>query len=162
SMLTGPLRATASLSTLHAAINIRKPKDDAECARGRITPQNLAKLLDVERSKDEEIVINAERTWVYRYDEAQRLRMGPSKTGSELRRGPRHGEAPTLPLRPVDRSIVDRDHYVVTELLFDLPLPRFPRLHWRAFIEVDTCSVLYLRALIASYTGYTGSVYLTD
>jgi hypothetical protein len=158
SMLTGPLRATASLSTLHAAINIRKPKDDAECARGRITPQNLAKLLDVERSKDE-IVINAERTWVYRYDEAQRLRMGPSKTGSELRRGPRHGEAPTLPLRPVDRSIVDGDHYVVTELLFDLPLPRFPRLHWRAFNEVDTCSVLYLRALIASYTG---SVYLTD
>jgi len=48
---------------------------------------------------------------------------------------------------------------VVTELLFDLPLPRFPRLHWRVFIEVNTCSVLYLRALIASYTG---SVYVTD
>jgi hypothetical protein len=156
SMLTEP--ATGSLSTVHAEIKIRKPNDDADCARGRITPQNLAKLLHVERSKDE-IVINAERTWVYCYDETQRLPRGPSKTGSELRRGPRHEEAPTLPLRPVDRSIVDGHHYVVTELLFDLPLPRFPRLHWRAFIEVDTCSVLYLRALIASYTG---SVYLTD
>jgi len=45
SMLTGPLRATSSLSTLHATIDIRKPKVDAKCLRGRITPQELAKLL---------------------------------------------------------------------------------------------------------------------
>jgi hypothetical protein len=72
--------------------------------------------------------------------QAQRLPMGPSKTGSEPRRGLRHEEAPTLPLPPVNRGIVDGHHYVVTNCC-DLPLRRFPRLHWRAFIEVDTCSV---------------------
>ncbi len=159
SMLTGPLRATASLSTLHAAIKIGKPKKDAKCLRGRIKPQQLAKILNVEPDK-EEIVINAERMWVYRYDAAERLPSVPS--GPQDRQGGAllAEEAPTLPLPPPDPSIVDGQHYVVTEVLFDLPLPeRFPRLHWRAFIEVNTCSVLYLRALIDFCTG---SVYLTD
>jgi hypothetical protein len=71
SMLTGPLRATSSLSTVHAGVKIEKPKEDAKCMRGRITPSGLAKLLNV-GSKDE-IVINAEKLWVYRYNAAQRL-----------------------------------------------------------------------------------------
>jgi len=81
SMLTGPLRATSSLSTLHATIDIRKPKGDAKCLRGRITPQELAKLLHAERGK-KEIVINGERTWVYRYDAAQRLPVAPPNAGA--------------------------------------------------------------------------------
>jgi hypothetical protein len=159
SMLTGPLRATSSLSTLHATIDIRKPKGDAKCLRGRITPQQLAKLLHAERGK-KEIVINGERTWVYRYDAAQRLPVAPPKAGAGQRGGLMESEAPTLPLRPVDQSIVKGQHYVVTEVLFDLPLPpRFPDLHWQAFIEVNTCSILYLRAMVDFAAG---SVYLTD
>src|SRR6267378_4677708 len=159
SMLTGPLRATSSLSTLHATIDIRKPKGDAKCLRGRITPQELAKLLHAERGK-KDIVINGERTWVYRYDAAQRLPVAPPNAGAGQRGGLMEAEAPTLPLRPVDQSIVNGQHYVVTEVLFDLPLPpRFPDLHWQAFIEVNTCSILYLRAMVDFATG---SVYLTD
>jgi zinc metalloprotease ZmpB len=151
SMLTGPLRATSSLSTLHSDIKIEKPKEDAKCMRGRITPSELAKLLNAERDK-EEVVINAEKLWVYRYDAAQRL---PAGGGGVAR-----AEAPTLPLPPPARGIVNGQHYVVTEVLFDLPLPpRFPRLHWRAFIEVNTCSVLYLRAMVDFATG---NVYLAD
>src|SRR6266849_5084883 len=138
---------------------IEKPKDDARCMRGLITPSGLAKLLNAERD-NEEIVINAEKLWVYRYDAAQRLPAKGPGSGSGQRGGVAPAEAPTLPLPPPARGIVDGDHYVVTEVLFDLPLlPRFPRLHWRAFIEVNTCSVLYLRALIDFSTG---SVYLTD
>jgi len=96
SMLTEPLRATASLST-RTRDQHPQTQDDAKCARGRLTPRNLAELLQVERSKNE-MVINAERTWVYRYDEAQRLPTGPSKTGSGPRDGLRQKEAPTLPL----------------------------------------------------------------
>jgi hypothetical protein len=155
SMLTGPLRATGSLSTLHAEIKIAKPAEDAPCIRGRITPQDLARLLNAEPRR-EEIVINAERMWIYRYDAAQRL--PPKSAGGQG--GLTEAEAPTLPLPPPDPSIVDGQHYVITEVLFDLPLPpRFPRLHWRAFIEVSTCSVLYLRALIDFLTG---SVYIAD
>jgi zinc metalloprotease ZmpB len=159
SMLTGPLRTTASLSTLHKAIEIEKPKKNAPCMAGRITPQELTKLLNAKRG-EEKIVLNAERMWVYRYDAAKRLPSMPSETRARKGGGLRADEAPTLPLPPPDPSIVDGRHYVVKEVLFDLPLPpRFPLLHWRALIEVTTCSVLYLRALVASWTG---SVYLSD
>jgi hypothetical protein len=155
SMLAEPLRATASLSALHAAIEIDRPKDDAPCMRGRITSQRLAQLLNKARGRGR-MVVNGERIWVYRYDAAQRVPSPPP----EGQAGLLPSEPPTLPLPPVDPSIVDGRHYVVTEVLFDLPLlPRFPRLHWRAFIDVTTCSVLYLRALIDFCTG---SVYLTD
>jgi hypothetical protein len=156
-MLTGPMRVTSSLSTLHADIKIERPKPDARCMKGQITPQELSRLLGFERVR-KEIVINGERLWVYRYSAADRLLPGP-KPGTGQRGGVAPAESPTLPLPPPDRSIVDGQHYVVNEVLFDLPLPRFPRLHWRAFIEVNTCSVLYLRALI---NFVTGSVYLTD
>ena len=158
SMLAEPLRATSSLSTIHTDVKIEKPKDDAKCVRGRITPSELAKHLNVDSK--EEIVVNAEKLWVYRYNAAQRL---PSGRGSGSgQRGGRVAPAasPTLPLPPPARGIVDGQHYVGTEVLFDLPLPpRFPRLHWRAFIEVNTCSVLYLRAMIDFVSG---SVYLAD
>jgi hypothetical protein len=160
-MLTGPLRATSSLSTLHADVKIEKPTDDARCMRGRITPPELVKLLNADAARDkEEIVINSQKLWVYRYNAAQRLPAGGPGSGSGRRGGVAPAESPTLPLPPPGPDIVDGQHYVVTEVLFDLPLPpRFPRLHWRAFIEVNTCSVLYLRALI---NFSTGSVYLTD
>jgi zinc metalloprotease ZmpB len=159
SLLTDVLRVTASLSTLHPAFDIKEPKQDAKCMAGRITSKSLSELIKTDGGRGE-IVINAERLWIYRYDAAQRLGIG-----SPTREGGQHGgfvraELPSLPVSAVTRGIVDGQHYVVTEVLFDLPLPpRFPRLHWRAFIEVNTCSVLYLRPLIDLCTG---SVYLTD
>lgn len=81
SMLTAPLRATSSLNTLHTDIKIEKPKDDAKCMPRRITPPELAKLLNV-TSDDREIVINGEKLWVYRYDAAQRLPEGGPGSGS--------------------------------------------------------------------------------
>jgi zinc metalloprotease ZmpB len=159
SMLTGPLRATGSLSTLHPTIDVRKPAKGARCLPDRMTGTHLAEVLHLERDK-EQIVINSTRMWIYRYDAAQRLPSQPSKEGAPQRGGLARTESPTLPLPPPDRTIVDGHHYVVTEVLFDLPQPpRFPRLHWRAFVEVNTCSVLYLEPLISFWTG---SVYLTD
>jgi zinc metalloprotease ZmpB len=155
SMLTEPLRATASLSTLHPAIQVDKPKRGARCL-GRITPQELAKLLNAERGK-EQIVINTERLWIYRYDAAKRVPPSqPGRGGTQFRAE----ESPTLPLPPPDPSIVDGRHYVVKEVIFGLPSPpRFPSLQWRALIEVNTRSVLYYRALAEAWTG---NVYLKD
>jgi hypothetical protein len=158
SMLTGPLRATGSLSTLHAKIDARKPGGDAKCLAGKIQAQELRKLLGVSQ-KRQEIRINAERLWIYQYQADQRLPWVQPNSPAGKRRGLTGSESLTLPLGPVDKSIEDGHHYVVTEVLFDLPLQPFRQLHWRAFIEVNTCSVLYLRALVDFCTG---SVYLTD
>ncbi|HEV2175767.1 MAG TPA: hypothetical protein VGW33_00965 [Terriglobia bacterium] len=164
-LLAEPLRATSSLSTLHAKIDAVKPGRDAKCLAGRIKPQELPALLNTGR-KRREIVINAERQWIYQYRADQRLPQPPqtkpnvqARQRAAKRAGLTGAEGPTLPLGPVDKSIVDGRHYVVTEVLFDLPVAPFRQLHWRAFIEVNTCSVLYLRALVDACTG---SVYLTD
>jgi hypothetical protein len=162
SMLANPLRATSSLSTLHPKIDARKPGADAKCLADRITSQSLRALLNLGRQK-KELVINGERQWIYQYRADQRLPPAPPNIESGKRIAKRGGltgaEGPTLPLGPVDKSIVDGRHYVVTEVLFNLPVPPYRELHWRAFIEVNTCSVLYLRALIEACTG---SVYLAD
>lgn len=161
-LLAEPLRATSSLTTLHAKIDARKPGANAKCLAGRINPQGLRALLSTRRQR-KEIVINGERQWIYQYRADQRLPQAPPNIPAGKRIARRAGlvdsEAPTLPLGPVDKSIVDGRHYVVTEVLFDLPVAPFRQLHWRAFIEVNTCSVLYLRAMVDACTG---SVYLTD
>lgn len=156
-MLSTPLRATASLSTLHLTIDATKPNDaDAKCLRTPLTAQDLSKLLNIVRGK-EEVVVSSERLWIYRYDAAKRLPPASPKLGGGLRPEP----PLTLPLQPPDPGLVDGRHYVVKEFLFDLAVPpRFPHLQWRAFIEVSTCSVVYLRALVEA--AWTGSVYLTD
>jgi hypothetical protein len=155
-MLTGPLRATGSLSTLHSKVDAHKPKRDAGFLRGGITPLDVAKVLQTERGKGQ-IVVNAQRLWIYRYVAGERVSGQSLKTPGG--RGVTESTEPTLPMPRVDRSIVDGQHYVVREVLFDLPLPGLPRLHWRAFIEVQTGSVLYLHSLMHCITG---SVYLKD
>ena len=54
---------------------------------------------------------------------------------------------PTPAAAPLASSIVDGKHYVAVEALFALPVEGYPTLNWRAFIEPETRSVLYLRAL---------------
>jgi zinc metalloprotease ZmpB len=66
---------------------------------------------------------------------------------------------PTLPLPAVPPSIQPGVHYIVRELLFSLTVPVWGALNWRAFVELQTGAVLYLRALTA---GQTCCVFITD
>lgn len=160
-MLSGPLRATSSLSTLHDRIDVSKPSTDAKCLAGRIKPGALREILNLRETKQDKrrTVVNSQRQWIYRYRASKRLPETPPRIKATEQVGLLGSESPTLPLGPVDERIVDGRHYVATEVLFELSMPHFPELHWRAFVEVDTCSVLYLRALIDACTG---SVYLRD
>jgi zinc metalloprotease ZmpB len=101
------------------------------------------------------LVINGTRQLIYRYQAGERL--DPAVQVRES--GPLQGPPPTLPLPPVPASIVEGRHYVVTEVLFTLPLPSQGSLNWRAFVEPTTATVLYLRALVACLHG---AVFLTD
>ena len=67
-------------------------------------------------------------------------------------------ESPTLPLRAVHRSIQNRKWHLVAELMFSLPHEGAP-MNWRTFVEVETDSIVHLRALSS---GVTGKVFIYD
>ena len=95
------------------------------------------------------MVINSQSQLIYRYEEAERKDPAATQPSNV----PLQGAPPTLPLPPVPETITSGQHYVVTEVLFTLPAPGFGPLNWRAFIDVTTQTVLYLRAFVACATG---------
>jgi hypothetical protein len=134
----------AASSTLHYDIAAQPPGDTLTGAT--MNAAAVGGYDDLVRSAlpaASEMRINRTRLMVYRYDAATRTYThapGDSESGF-------HTEPPTLPLPPLASSIVDGKHYVAVEALFALPVEGYPTLNWRAFIEPETRSVLYLRAL---------------
>lgn len=105
------------------------------------------------------------RFFVYRYDAKKRTEDYPKQKPDEYEQGttqsfdqPLCGTPPTLPLPPVPELIQEGRWYLVAELIFRLP-NRGSRMNWRALVEVETNSILYLRALAS---GVNGLVYTYD
>ena len=116
------------------------------------------------------------RFYVYRHDAAERLdprtdgapkpEVGKAPAGKPGAQGDGHshdgddqplcGTPPRFPgpIPPVADSIRDGRWYVVAELVFRRPLADGTRMNWRALVEVETGSILYLRALASGITGY--------
>ncbi|KAE8366573.1 hypothetical protein BDV27DRAFT_170708 [Aspergillus caelatus] len=120
------------------------PPDDAKYMKDDVTAEDLGQLLALPVSsggihfKKEQ---KQQRLLVYRYytDDRQEI-SGHS--------------APTLVLREVPEAIKNGQYYVVREVLFSLPISGYGDLNWRAFIEVKTVSIVYLRALTAGLIGW--------
>ncbi len=68
-----------------------------------------------------------------------------------------HLEEFGLPLPPVPNTIKEGTFYIVKEVIFNYPLPQAPSLIWRAFVEIKTGAVLYLRPF-----GSNAMVYVKD
>ena len=68
-------------------------------------------------------------------------------------------DASTLPLPPVPNSIRDRSWYFVAEIVFQLPHESM-RMNWRMLVEVETNTIVYLRALSSGFI--TGKVFPYD
>ena len=106
------------------------------------------------------------RFFIHRFDSAKRTADHPPSTtgkyaGQEDAAGhaqPPEGTEPMLPVPPVSKSIQDGHWYLVAELIFRLPYAG-SRMNWRMLVEVETHSVLYLRALSS---GVNGLVFLYD
>lgn len=100
------------------------------------------------------------RFFVYRYDSAKRTVDHPHPTPST--NVPEKdvtgcgdsfcGTPPMLPLPPVPKSIQEGRWYLVAELVFHLPYQGGP-MNWRMLVEVETNTILYLRALTSNVTG---------
>src|SRR5207248_5805039 len=61
--------------------------------------------------------------------------------------------SPSLPLPPVAQSINEGQHYVCVEIDFGLAGRGFRELNWVALIDIETLSVLYLRACVDAASG---------
>lgn len=108
------------------------------------------------------------RFFVYRYDAGQRFPKdekpapesekdsAPGREDDQLRMPER---APTLPLPEVDSSVEDGADYLVAEITFAFPTVEWGDINWLALVELETGSILYLRALASNVEG---KVYLYD
>jgi hypothetical protein len=101
------------------------------------------------------------RFFIYRYDPDERLPK-PEKPAEPPQPpiGLTEGESfqspervPTLPLPPVDRSIRAGADYLVAEVVFRYVTAEWGDINWRALVELETGSILYLRALAAEVNG---------
>ncbi|KAJ5110610.1 hypothetical protein N7532_001145 [Penicillium argentinense] len=147
------MNVVSSLSTIEQSVKTRSPKRDA-VARDALDEKRLRQILGIEETQPK-VTINAQRLLVYKYDSSSRL----DTEEDETRESGVDVAVPTLELPPVRSSIEAGAFYVCREVLFTWPLPNFGDINWRAFVEVDTGSVVYLRALMASIHAY---VYTMD
>ena len=92
--------------------------------------------------------INKTSLLVYKYNASKRLH-AHSDHDSDSGWGV---EPPLLDIGKVSSSINEGQHYIVVDALFTLPVKGWGELNWRAFIEIETQSVLFLRALVDGVT----------
>lgn len=143
------LRVTSSQSTVHFDIEVEKPDPKAKFKSDGITATNMFDLIDLKEDKTHP-TINRTRLLIYRYD--LNMRFDPESREKQKKEGIDQ-PPPTLPLPPVPKTIKDGKHYVVVEVLFTLPAAGRAKVNWRAFVEMRTGAVLYLRAFVASAFG---------
>ena len=154
-ILSNPLRVVSSVSTVHLDVEVDRPNPDARFMPERLDEEALSEALGLDDRARRSLKINGTSLRIYRFDPEQRhhpeSRMKDTRQGSLAQ--------PTLDLPKVPDEIRPGRHYVVSEVLFTLPLEKISDLNWRAFVEVETGAVLYLRAFISFVTGLT---YETD
>jgi hypothetical protein len=156
----GPENAVrAASSTLHYDVKAKAPETGVASFAGGAPGVSNGGYDDLVRKalgdNGPKLRINQVRLIVYLYEADKRLDPHPhdkEETGFG-------GEPPTLPLPPVPPTIKDGTHYIVVEALFTLAVPAWGAMNWRAFIEVETGAVLFLRALV---DGVTGKVFDRD
>lgn len=146
----GPNRVTSSCSTLHRDVSVEIQRK--EKGWKPYLPKQIQEILDL-GARERKLEITSQRRLIYLYE--ANFRSDP-ESRSSARKGrdlkeevALEGPKPTLPLAPVPKEIESGRHYVVTEVLFTTDPGGPTQMHWRVFIEDQTESVVYLRALVS-------------
>ncbi|KAK5099126.1 hypothetical protein LTR70_001276 [Exophiala xenobiotica] len=149
--LNDKLQVVNSVSSVKSdALEPRKPAEDAKFLDD-IGEVDLREVLGL-RADEGDITINYQGLLVYQYDGKHRQEL----LHEHGEGGERGYSAPTLILHEAPDNIQEGTYYVVREVLFTLPVSGYGNLNWRAFVEVETGAVLYLRALTS---GVSNPVY---
>ncbi|HNP21105.1 MAG TPA: hypothetical protein PKM63_01285 [Panacibacter sp.] len=143
-----PLQVLSSSNSSQMAMKVHKPKIEVAGNGTGAYPYLLYRAVGIPGTREEnDFKINENRLVIFKYEAAKRYTDHP---GNEQEKNRQQGfveEHFTIPLPPVADSIKDGEFYVVHEVLFTYSLPGKKKLNWRAMIEAETNSVLYLRAL---------------
>ena len=137
---------------LRAALN-----DDADFDGAKLLDKILGEAATTSKSLDDRQAaprLISGRFFVYRYDSDERADHphaepapnDPEGVAAQDPDQPLHETPPTLPLPRVPETIEEGRWYVVAELVFRLPYEG-SRMNWRMLVEVETDTILYLRAL---------------
>ncbi|MDH3306206.1 MAG: hypothetical protein OEO77_01600 [Acidimicrobiia bacterium] len=133
----------------------------ADLLGGRAFKKSTGKAATEAREKAREARILSGRFFIYRYDPEARFAT-EEKPHAPIREIGLTGEAeggdlqppePTLPLPSVDRRIKPGSDYLVAEIVFAYATTEWGDINWRALVELETGSILYLRALAAAVNG---------
>jgi hypothetical protein len=126
----------------------------ADLLRGSAFKRSTSKAAVAARDRARTARVLRGRFFVYRYLPDERLpNLGaePADTfAADEGESPLvAGVEPTLPLPAVDKRIRPEGDYLVAEIVFFYPTPAWGDINWRALVELETGSVLYLRSLAA-------------
>ncbi len=157
-----PTRIISAQSTIHPDLSVKSPSSEAIKHAEAISEDELASLLGLENQSRASLSwdrtslkIEGRQLVIYRYESAKRIPEVPP-TGDERARQEQFAfalELPTLPLPTVAAVIQEGQHSVCMKIDFALSGLPFGLLHWVAIIEVESLSVLYLRAFVDSVSG---------
>ncbi|KST69496.1 hypothetical protein [Mastigocoleus testarum] len=155
-MRNHPLSVTSSQSAVHTEIEVEPPPSDAQYMPEHINADILANLLALEANKPRPEV-NSKRLLIYQYNADDRGNgYGEPEENDETQV---QVAAPKLIPPPIPSHFQSGQYYIVVEVLFTLNDPNMGSLNWRAFIEPESGTVLYLSAFIGCLDGH---VYLQD
>src|SRR6185295_8453150 len=91
--------------------------------------------------------VKRQRLVIYQYDEHKRTKPDEHPVG-ETNANVKPIIHPSLPLPPVAPTIRQGQHYVAVEIIFELTWRDIEDLPWVAIVDVETLTVLYLRAFV--------------
>ncbi len=132
-----------------------------ELVTGRAFRRVARRASDSEQEATRGARVISGRFFIYRYDPDERLARPEKPAHPEPVIGLTGGDegfqdperVPRLPLPPVDRRIRAGADYLVAEIVFTYITPEWGDINWRALVELETSSILYLRALAAEVNG---------
>jgi hypothetical protein len=139
----------------------KKESESSNFIRGLI---NKGKLKKTGKKKiiDDNARLIRRRLYIYKYDKDKRLpKFEKIETSEKVTKDKElqgfenleQQQILVLPLPPVDDKIKHGHYYVVDEITFSYTTEEYGAINWIALVELETKSVLYLRALAANVNG---------
>ncbi|HKG89764.1 MAG TPA: hypothetical protein VKA95_15710, partial [Nitrososphaeraceae archaeon] len=139
----------------------KKEAESSNFIRGLI---NKGKLKKTGKKKiiDDNVRLIRRRLYIYKYDKDKRLpKLEKIETSEKVDKDKElqgfenleQQQILVLPLHPVDDKIKPGHYYIVDEITFSYTTEEYGAINWIALVELETKSVLYLRALAANVNG---------
>src|SRR4051794_22356127 len=147
---TDPMRVLGAQSTAQRDVSVEQPSDAAVKRFETVDAALLGELLELTGGTEIRDVRSSTLV-IFRYDASRRLEDSPDEQHD-------HPEM-TVQAPPPASSVEDGKDYVAADIVFTAATAGRPELAWNVVVEVETGSVLYLRAFIDDVNGF---VFRTD